>query len=69
MPSIAPGLFIAAAGFLLLSFAQGPIAYQLFTQISVKLTKVSQILYGAGFLVVGVGLVILAVMHAREHTR
>ncbi len=64
--SIAPGLFLAAAGFLIVGFAYGALAYEAFTHVTLNLTRGSTIGFGAGFLVVGVGLVVLAVMRARD---
>jgi hypothetical protein len=68
-PGIAPGLFIAAAGFLILGFAQAAVAYMVFTRVTLNLTRGSQIGYAAGFFIAGVGLVILATMQARVHSR
>ncbi|HEY1634982.1 MAG TPA: zinc-ribbon domain-containing protein [Acidimicrobiales bacterium] len=64
--SIAPGLFLAAAGFVIVGFAYGALAYEAFTHVTLNLTRGSTVGFGAGFLVVGVGLVVLAVMRARE---
>jgi zinc ribbon protein len=65
-PSIAPGLFLAAAGFLIVGFAYSILAYEAFQGVTEKLTKASTICFAAGFMVVAVGLVVLAVMRARE---
>ena len=65
-PSIAPGLFLAAAGFLIVGFAYGALAYETFQGVTQFLTRISTIGFGAGFLIVGIGLVILDVMRARD---
>jgi hypothetical protein len=65
-PSIAPGLFLAAAGFVIVGFAYGALAYEAFTHVTENLTRGSTVGFGAGFLIVGVGLVILAAMRGRE---
>jgi hypothetical protein len=63
---LAPGLFIAAAGFLIVGFAYGALAYEAFQGVTQNLTRGSTIGFGAGFLIVGAGLVILAAMRARD---
>lgn len=65
-PSIAPGLFLAAAGFLIVGFAYSILAYEAFQGVTEKLTKASTICFAAGFMAVAVGLVVLAVMRARD---
>lgn len=65
-PSLAPGLFIAAAGFLIVGFAYGALAYEAFQGVTQNLTRGSTIGFAAGFLIVGVGLVILAAIRARD---
>lgn len=65
-PSLAPGLFIAAAGFLIVGFAYGALAYEAFQGVTQNLTRGSTIGFAAGFLIVGVGLVILAAVRARD---
>ena len=65
-PSLAPGLFIAAAGFLIVGFAYSILSYEAFQGVTEKLTKASTISFAAGFIAVAVGLVVLAVMRARE---
>ena len=65
-PSIAPGLFLAAAGFLIVGFAYSILSYEAFQGVTEKLTKASTICFSAGFIAVAVGLVVLAVMRARE---
>jgi hypothetical protein len=65
-PGLAPGLFIAAAGFLIVGFAYGALAYEAFQGVTENLTRGSTIGFGAGFLIVGAGLVILAAMRARD---
>jgi hypothetical protein len=65
-PSIAPGLFLAAAGFLIVGFAYSILAYEAFQGVTEKLTKASTICFAAGFMAVAIGLVVLAVMRARE---
>src|SRR5438046_4482998 len=42
-PSIAPGLFIAAAGFVIVGFAYGALAYEAFTHVTENLTRGSTI--------------------------
>jgi hypothetical protein len=64
--SIAPGLFLAAAGFLIVGFAYSILSYEAFQGVTLKLTKASTICFAAGFIAVAVGLVVLAVMRARE---
>jgi hypothetical protein len=68
-PGIAPGLFIVAAGFLILGFAQAAVAYMVFTRVTLNLTRGSQVGYAAGFFIAGAGLVIMAMMQARAHSR
>jgi hypothetical protein len=65
-PGLAPGLFIAAAGFLIVGFAYGALAYEAFQGVTENLTRGSTIGFAVGFLIVGAGLVILAVMRARD---
>ena len=63
---LAPGLFIAAAGFLIVGFAYGALAYEAFQGVTQNLTRGSTIGFAAGFLIVGVGLVMLAAVRARD---
>ena len=65
-PSLAPGLFIAAAGFLIVGFAYGALAYEAFQGVTQNLTRGPTIGFAAGFLIVGVGLVLLAAARARD---
>ena len=65
-PSLAPGLFIAAAGFLVIGFAYGALAYEAFQGVTQNLTRGSTIGFAAGFLIVGVGLAILGALRARD---
>jgi hypothetical protein len=65
--SLAPGLFIAAAGFLLLWVGYSIPAYLAWRGTPTQtLNRAYTAAVAAGFLVVGLGLAILAVLRARD---